>query len=131
MRSKGVPTGSSDTITMAKKPKTLPGKFFAALGSFWLAIALLVNLFLLTWLGTLEQVEKGINAVQGEYFESWLVLAKMGPIKLLLPGGYVTMGLFVVNLFVGGLVRIRKTKATVGIIIAHLGIALMMGGGLV
>ncbi|QDV07128.1 Cytochrome c biogenesis protein Ccs1 [Planctomycetes bacterium Poly30] len=116
---------------MAKKPTTLPGKLFAALGSFWLAIALLVNLFLLTWLGTLEQVEKGIHAVQGEYFESWLVLAKAGPIKLLLPGGYVTMGLFVVNLFVGGLVRIRKTKATIGIIIAHVGIALMMAGGLV
>lgn len=116
---------------MAKKPKTLAGKIFAALGSFWLAVALLVNLFLLTWFGTLEQVDKGIHAVQSQYFESWYVLAKAGPIKLLLPGGYVTMGLLVVNLFVGGLVRIRKTKATIGIIIAHVGIALMMGGGLV
>ena len=116
---------------MAKKPKTALGKLFAALGSFWLAVALLVNLFLLTWLGTLEQVEKGIHAVQGQYFESWVVLAKAGYIKLLLPGGYITMGLLVLNLFVGGLVRIRKTKSTVGIIIAHVGIALMMGGGLV
>ncbi|MEM8714030.1 MAG: hypothetical protein AAGG01_24060, partial [Planctomycetota bacterium] len=116
---------------MAKKPKTPLGKLFAALGSFWLAIALLVNLFLLTWLGTLEQVEKGIHAVQAQYFESWIVWAQAGPLKLLLPGGYVTMGLFVLNLLVGGLVRIRKTKATVGVIIAHVGIALMMGGGLV
>ena len=116
---------------MAKKPKTALGKLFAALGSFWLAIALLVNLFLLTWLGTLEQVDKGIHAVQAQYFESWLVLAKAGAIKLLLPGGYITMGLLVVNLFIGGLVRIRKTKSTVGIIIAHVGIALMMGGGLI
>jgi hypothetical protein len=116
---------------MAKKPKTALGKLFAALGSFWLAIALLVNLFLLTWLGTLEQVDKGIHAVQGQYFESWLVLAKAGPLKVLLPGGYITMGLLVLNLFIGGLVRIRKTKSTVGIIIAHVGIALMMAGGLV
>ena len=116
---------------MAKKPKTALGKLFAALGSFWLAVALLVNLFLLTWLGTLEQVEKGIHAVQTEYFESWYVLAKAGAIKVLLPGGYVTMGLLVLNLFVGGLVRIRQTKSTIGIIIAHIGIALMMGGGLI
>ncbi len=116
---------------MAKKPTTALGKLFAALGSFWLAIGLLVNLFLLTWLGTLEQVDKGIHAVQTEYFESWRVLAKAGPIKVLLPGGYITMGLLVVNLLIGGLVRIRKTKSTVGIIIAHVGIALMMGGGLV
>lgn len=117
--------------TMAKKPKTLPGKLFAALGSFWLATALLVNLFLLTWFGTLEQVDKGIHAVQAQYFESWIVLAKAGAIKLLLPGGYVTMGLLVVNLFVGGLVRIRKSKSTIGVIIGHVGILLMMGGGLV
>ena len=116
---------------MAKKPTTFLGKLMAHLGSFWLAIALLVNLFLLTWLGTLEQVEKGIHQVQVEYFESWFVLAKAGPIKLLLPGGYITMGLFTLNLLIGGLVRIRKSTATIGIIIAHVGIAVMMIGGLV
>lgn len=118
---------------MAKKPTTVLGKVLHGLGSIWLAIALLVNLFLLTWLGTLEQVEKGIHQVQVEYFESWYVLAKAGnlPIKLLLPGGYITMGLFTLNLLIGGLVRIRKSKQTVGVIIAHVGIALLMLGGLV
>ena len=116
---------------MAKKPTTALGKLLSALGSFWLAVVLLVNLFLLTWLGTLEQVDKGIHAVQAQYFEAWYVLAKAGAIKLLLPGGYVTMGFLVLNLVIGGLVRIRKTKSTVGIIIAHIGIALMMAGGLV
>ena len=61
---------------MAKKPTTLMARILAPLGSFWLAVALLVNLFLLTWLGTLEQVEKGIHQVQEEYFESWIVFAK-------------------------------------------------------
>lgn len=116
---------------MAKKPTTLTGKILAPLGSFWLAVALLVNLFLLTWLGTLEQVEKGIHQVQEEYFESWIVFAKAGKLRLLLPGGYITMGLFTVNLLVGGMVRIRKSRRTVGVIIAHVGIALMMLGGLV
>ena len=41
------------------------------------------------------------------------------------------MGLFTINLLVGGLVRIRKSKQTIGVIIAHVGIALMMIGGLV
>ncbi|MDB4489521.1 hypothetical protein N9243_00960, partial [bacterium] len=91
---------------MAKKPTTLIGKILSPLGSFWLAVALLVNLFLLTWLGTLEQVEKGIHQVQEEYFESWVVLAKAGKMRLLLPGGYITMGLFTLNLLVGGMVRI-------------------------
>ncbi|MEM6672655.1 MAG: cytochrome c biogenesis protein ResB [Planctomycetota bacterium] len=115
---------------MAKKPNTLPEAILAQLGSFWLAIACLVNLFLLTWLGTLEQVEKGIHQVQVEYFESWVVAAKAGPLKLLLPGGYITMGLLTLNLLIGGLVRIRKSKATIGVIIAHVGIAVMMLGGL-
>ena len=116
---------------MATKPKTLPGKLFAALGSYWLAVTLLVNLFLLTWLGTLEQVEKGIHWVQEEYFESYFVWAKAGAIRLVLPGGYLTLGLLTVNLLIGGLVRIRKTRRTVGVIIGHIGIALMLVGGLI
>ena len=116
---------------MAKKPTTPLGWLLATLGSYWLAVTLLVNLFLLTWLGTLEQVDKGIHRVQEEYFESWLVLAKAGPLRLLLPGGLLTMGLFTLNLLIGGLVRIRKTRRTVGVIVAHIGIALMMVGGLV
>ena len=116
---------------MAKKPTTPLGWMLATLGSYWLAVALLVNLFLLTWLGTLEQVDKGIHRVQEEYFESWWVLAKTGPVRMLLPGGYITMGLFTVNLLVGGLIRIRKTRRTAGVIVAHIGIALMMVGGLI
>ena len=90
---------------MARKPKTLLGKLFAPFGSYWLAVTLLVNLFLLTWLGTLEQVEKGIHWVQEEYFESYFVWAKAGAVRLVLPGGYLTLGLLTVNLVVGGLVR--------------------------
>lgn len=122
---------------MAKTPKGPLGWILAILGSYWLAVGSLINLFLLTWLGTLEQVEKGIHQVQEQYFESWFVFAKISEpfgtdfsATLALPGGYVTLGLFTVNLLVGGLVRIRKSRRTVGVIIAHIGIALMMVGGL-
>lgn len=121
---------------MAKTPETLPGKILAAAGSYWLAVALLVNLFLLTWLGTLAQVDKGINLVQREYFESLYVVSRLpvAPgvgLPIVLPGGMLTMAVFTLNLVVGGLVRIRKSKRTIGIITAHVGIGMMMVGGAV
>lgn len=121
---------------MAKRPNTPLGRVIARLGSYWLALVLLVNLFLLTWLGTLDQVGKGIYQVQKEYFESWYVVTAMPvwpgrALPLVLPGGMPTMGLLTVSLLIGGLVRIRKTRRTIGVIIAHVGIALMMVGGLV
>jgi len=121
---------------MAKTPETLPGKLLAVAGSYWLAIALLVNLFLLTWLGTLAQVEKGIHLVQREYFESFYVVTRLpvAPgwgLPLVLPGGLVTMLLFTANLVAGGLIRIRWSKRTIGVITAHVGIVTMMVGGAV
>ncbi|MEL6713315.1 MAG: cytochrome c biogenesis protein ResB [Planctomycetota bacterium] len=121
---------------MAKKPTTVLGRAAATLGSYWLALAMLVNLFLLTWLGTLDQVNKGIYRVQQEYFESWWVVTEAPiwagvEIPLVLLGGMPTMSLLTIGLVFGGLVRIRKTRRTIGVIIAHVGIAVMMLGGIV
>ena len=56
------------------------------LGSARLACALLVLLALLTWLGTLAQVELGLHAAQKRYFESFLLVHWLGPIPVPLPG---------------------------------------------
>ena len=106
---------------MAKKPTTVLGRAAATLGSYWLALAMLVNLFLLTWLGTLDQVNKGIYRVQQEYFESWWVVTEAPiwagvEIPLVLLGGMPTMSLLTIGLVFGGLVRIRKTRRTIGVI---------------
>ena len=101
------------------------------LGSYGLACVLLFFLFLLTLLGTFAQVSDGLYAVQKRYFESWYVLQPVGPFKLPLPGGALCMGLLALNLLVGGLVRIRKTPATAGILVAHIGIVVMMVAALV
>jgi ResB-like family len=102
----------------------------AVLGSYGLACLLLLDLFLLTFFGTLHQVEAGLYDAQKLYFESWWVVQRE-PIPLVLPGGLLCMGLLAVNLFVGGFVRIQKSKRTVGILVVHVGIALLLASGFV
>ncbi|NOT30670.1 MAG: hypothetical protein HOP15_09520 [Planctomycetes bacterium] len=109
---------------------TLVRRLLNGLGSFGLACLLLLDLFLLTWFGTLYQVEHGLHEAQKLYFESWFVV-QSSPVPLVLPGGLLCMGLLALNLFVGGMVRIQKSKRTVGVMVVHLGIALMLASGFV
>jgi hypothetical protein len=100
------------------------------LGSYGLACVLLLDLFLLTLFGTLYQVESGLFEAQKRYFESWFVVQR-SPVPLILPGGLFCMGLLAVNLFVGGMVRIQKRARTAGVMIVHVGIALLLASGFV
>jgi hypothetical protein len=110
-------------------------QFFSAiarvLGSFGLAVALILTLFLLTWFGTLEQVDHGLYEVQKRYFESWFVVHHLGPVPILLPGGMKVMLLLALNLVVGGMIRIRWNKRNAGVLIAHFGMAFLMVAGAV
>lgn len=101
------------------------------MSSYGLAVVVLGFMFVLTYLGTIEQKRLGLYAAQKMYFESWLVMypTKFGSMPL--PGGMLLMGLLALNLLFGGLVRIRKTRRTAGIIVAHIGIAILMAAGLV
>ena len=101
------------------------------LSSFGLSCTLLIFLALLTWLGTLEQVNKGLYDVQRRYFESLYVIHHAGPVPIPLPGGLLVMGLLAVNLVMGGLVRIRKGSATLGVMVAHVGILMLLCAGYV
>ncbi len=107
-------------------------------------------LLILTFLGTLEQAEYGLVASQARYFESvfvdridigacWRALAldaywDIGNVVLpvnILPGGYTLMGILFVNMFVGGLIRIRKSPRTIGVVISHFAILFMIAAGAV
>ncbi len=110
------------------------------LSSMILSVVLVVLLGLLTWLGTLAQIDNSTYAVQQEYFESWFVVAKLPvsiwgthlfDMKVPLPGAYPVMGLLFVNLMVGGLVRMKWNVRNSGILITHLGIALLLVAGFV
>lgn len=100
--------------------------FFSSLG---LSCALLILLALLTYLGTIDQVENGLFEAQKKYFESLIVWKAIGPFPM--PGAYLVMMVLFVNLVLGGIVRIRKSWATAGVIIGHVGILMMLGAGLV
>ncbi|MGE0192954.1 MAG: cytochrome c biogenesis protein ResB [Planctomycetota bacterium] len=100
-------------------------------GSFHLAVLVLVLLLVLTWFGTMAQATRTIYDVQREYFESAFVLVHAGPVPLLLPGAYLLLAVLLVNLVLGGIVRMRKRKATLGVLVAHLGIVLLLVGSYV
>lgn len=154
-------------------------RLYRSFTGYGFAVLLIGLLFLLTFLGTLEQRDTSLFEVQRKYFESLYLMQDLGPaestfertswligmafLDLLLigtlrgltrilavavvsafvlavvthglvvplPGAALVMACFFVNLVLGGIIRIRKRKATMGVIIAHVGILLMLLSGLV
>lgn len=122
-------------------PIQKPGKsvgqiIFGILSGFPLATILMLILLLQTWLATLEQVDYGLHATLRKYFDpqAWYILGElrlpefMGGLALLIPmpGGYWVLGLFFINLLLGGIVRMRKGWKKAGVLISHSGILLMI-----
>jgi hypothetical protein len=118
------------------------------LGSMRLAMWLVLLLAALTWLGTLAQTTRSTYDVQREYFESWFVLAELElsfwgkplwfrtdgtpfALRIPLPGAYPVMALLFANLIVGGLLRMKWQARNVGILVTHVGIALLLVAGFV
>lgn len=135
---------------VSSQSQSIPAKIFAFLSSFGLATSVLVMLLALTFLGTLEQAEHGLVASQARYFESafidridigacWRALGfnvywNIGDVTLplyIVPGGYTLMAVLFVNLLCGGIVRIRKSPKTIGVIISHFAILFMIAAGAV
>lgn len=111
---------------------SLARRLLAVAGSQRSAVVLLLLLCLLTWLGTLHQVDHGLHAAQQRYFDSlYLMQPLWGSLAIPLPGGYLLMALLFVNLLVGGLLRIQWARRTAGILIVHVGIALLLVAGFV
>ncbi len=103
------------------------------LSGFHLATATLLLLLLLTWLATLEQIDNGLYPTLNKYF-SWKSLwfrpeinGKMVPI--ILPGGYYVSAVLLLNMILGGIIRIRKGWKQAGNLISHFGIVFMLLGG--
>jgi hypothetical protein len=101
------------------------------LSSLGLSCTLLLLLGLLTFLGTIEQVDHGLFDVQKKYFESFFLVHKSGIVPIPLPGANLVLCLLAVNLFLGGLVRLRKSWNTAGILVTHIGIALLLIAGFI
>ena len=113
------------------EPAGVGEKILAFLGSFGLAMIVLTLLLILTFLGTMEQRHRGIFDVQKDYFESFFLISDTLGFPIPMIGAVPLLALLFINLVVGGMVRMRKGKSTVGVLIAHLGIALLLLGSLV
>jgi hypothetical protein len=114
------------------RTKDIPAGLFRLLASYGFVVVVLALLLVLTFLGTLEQVDHGLYSVQKKYFES-IVLVHwcFDVIPLPLPGAYLLMTLLFVNLCCGAIIRARKSWRRPGMLIAHSGILLLLLGGFV
>ena len=133
-------TALAEQAAPSRRPASLPRELFAWLGSMKLAVCLLLLLAVLTWLGTLAQVERSTYDVQREYFESWGLIADLPlswwghewfTLKVPLPGALPVMGLLFANLILGGMLRMKWRLRNAGILITHVGIALLLVAGVV
>lgn len=124
--------------------KSLAAKVLDVMSSYAVAIVILFLLMIVTFFGTLEQVEHGLYDTQRKYFDSvWLVHElKIGPgwmvLPIPMPGAYLLMGLLFVNMSLGLARRMFKQPRTVGafvsrsgLIIAHGSILFMLVAGFV
>lgn len=106
--------------------------FYRLLASNGLACMVLLLLFVLTLLGTLEEGRLGLFEVQKRYFSSLVLLHPLpGGLKLPLPGGALLMMILGVNLLLGGMMRVRRNWSSIGLFIVHGGIVLLLLGGLI
>lgn len=116
-----------------KYGKSFLSRSYDFLAGFHLATVLLLILLVLTWLATLEQIDQGLHYTLNKYF-SWkspyilpTINGKIVPV--LLPGGYYVCTLLLLNMILGGVVRIRKTPRQIGNLISHFGIIFMLIAG--
>ena len=124
----------SPTAPTASRPqRSIAGKTFDVLSGFGLATILLLVLGLLTFFATLEQIDNGLYPTLNKYFhwQSPFLLPELNGkiVPLPLPGGYWTGVLLLINLLLGGVIRIRKGWKQMGNLISHLGIIFMLVGG--
>ncbi|MEX1114865.1 MAG: cytochrome c biogenesis protein ResB [Akkermansiaceae bacterium] len=120
-------------IPPARKSKSIGGKLFDVLSGFGLATITLLLLGVLTWFATLEQIDNGLYPTLNKYFH-WKSVFLLPEIKgkmvpLPLPGGYWVGALLLLNLILGGVIRIRKGWNHAGNLISHFGIIFMLIGG--
>ena len=105
-------------------------KIFNFLASYGLACVVLFLLLLLTFFGTIEQVDTGLYQVQQRYFESFYLVhwSTIGGVDIPVPlvGAYPLMALLFVNLVCGAIIRAPKNWRQPGMLISHSGIILLV-----
>ncbi len=104
-------------------------------GSYGVGVVLMLILLTLTFAGTLHEVrmapQVGMDAAIESFFGApWVLIPLWGEQSLLalpLPGMGITCVLLFINVLIGGVLRIRRTRSNAGVIVAHAGILLLLG----
>ena len=98
------------------------------LASIKLTVVCLILLFILTFWGTIAQVQNGLYLTQERFFYSWFFLA-MGFIPF--PGAQLVMWVLFANLISVALIRLVYKGRHIGIITIHFGLLLFLISGYV
>lgn len=113
---------------MSALRKLLDGVSSLRLTLFCLAAALV-----LVFAGTLAQVRLGLFFVQEQYFQSWVVWwsPASGGFRIpVFPGGHCVGAVLLVNLIAAHIRRFKWTWRKLGIQLTHIGLIIMLAGGL-
>lgn len=108
-------------------------RFFDLISSLKLTVVCLSLAIVLVFVGTLAQVNYGIHEVQQRYFQSlvvWWPPSSHGLQLPVFPGGHLIGAVLLVNLVAAHIRRFRWTWRTVGIQLTHLGLIIILAGGL-
>ena len=103
-------------------------------GSLRLTVVLLALCMILVFVATIAQVKIGIHQAQAQYFRSWMTLIHLAlgdfRLPLPLPGGLTLGTLLIANLLVAQFNRFKMRMRTIGILLIHTGILLLLAGEL-
>lgn len=108
-------------------------RLFAFISSLQLTLICLSLAIVLVFAGTMAQVNFGIHEVQQRYFQSifvWWPSTSQGLKIPVFPGGHLIGGVLLVNLIAAHLRRFRWSWKTLGIQLTHLGLIIILAGGL-
>jgi hypothetical protein len=109
-------------------------RLLAPLASLRLTVFCLAAAMVLVFAGTLAQRNLDVFVVQTRYFQSWVVWweASSGGLRMpVFPGGHLIGAVLLANLLASLIVRFRLSWRKTGIQLIHLGLIIMLGGGLV
>ena len=108
-------------------------RIFDVISSLKLTVVCLSLAIVLVFVGTLAQVNFGIHEVQQRYFQSlivWWPSSSQGLKIPVFPGGHLIGAVLLVNLIAAHVRRFRWTWRTFGIQLTHLGLIIILAGGL-
>ncbi len=106
---------------MSRRRKITAHSFLMFLSSLQISVVGLLLLFILTFWGTVAQVQHGLYAAQERYFSSFYFLA-MGFFPF--PGAQLVLWILFINLCCALFNRVKYTWENTGLIIVHYGLVL-------